>query len=263
MRNTLLITAAAIALAGCGSVKVDAGQEAVLTKQPIFFGHGGVEPSPVTTGRTFVAWSTKATIVDMRPIQAEVSFEDLMSKDGIPLHFDSVIRFRVTDSVRLIKEFGAEWYANNLEAELRNRVRQAVRKHGMNETAIDTSAIESIDNEVTLQMRDYIKRSRLPIELIKITVGKANPPDAIKHQRVATAEQQQRRLTEEQKKLAEETRLGAEQARANADNAYRAQMSLTPAQFVEMERIKMMRQVCAGGRCTIIQGDVTPIVDAR
>lgn len=263
MRKLLLAGVAALAVAGCGSAKIDAGQEGVVLKQPMFLGSGGVDPIPLKTGRAYIAWTTKVIKVNMQPIQQQVTFEDLMSSDGIPLHFDAVIRFRITDSVRLIKDYGPNWYANNLEAEFRNRVRQAVRKHGMNETAIDTTAIDAIDHEVTLAMLQYIKRSNLPIELLKITVGKANPPDAIKDQRIKTAEEQQRKLTMEQSQAAEEARLGAERARAQADNAYRQEMGLSPEQFVQIKQIDTISAVCRAGNCTFVSGGGTPIVDTR
>jgi regulator of protease activity HflC (stomatin/prohibitin superfamily) len=250
-------------LSGCSSVKVDAGQEAVLTKQPIFFGSGGVDPTPVKTGRAFVAWTTKAIVVDMRPVQAQVEFNDLMSKNGIPLDFDSALLFQVTDSVRLIEKFGPDWYQNMLAAEYQNIVRQSVRRYEMNDIAINSNAIEAIDTEVTKRLTEYIKRAGLPINLLKVSVGRANPPEDIKKQRIQTAAQEQRKLTEDQRMAAEGSRLGAEQARAAADNAYRAQMSLSPQQFVELERIKMLQQVCGGGKCTFIQGNAQPIIDAR
>jgi regulator of protease activity HflC (stomatin/prohibitin superfamily) len=123
-------------------VAPDAGHEAVLIKKPWIFGHGGVDSSPVVSGATWVAFSTDAVIVSRQPQQFGVHFEDLMSSDGVPLDFDAVIRLQITDTVRLIKDFGPNWYQNNILAEFQNRVRQAVRKHGMNETAISTKAIE-------------------------------------------------------------------------------------------------------------------------
>src|SRR5690606_10521709 len=119
------------------------------------------------------ALSTKSVIVNMQPQQYLVHFEDLMSSDGVPLDFDAVIRLQVTNSVTLIDRFGPDWFQRNVEAEFMNRVRQAVRKHGMNETAIDTKAIEEIDNEVTEAMTAYLTEAELPIRLIQVTVGKA------------------------------------------------------------------------------------------
>jgi hypothetical protein len=39
-----------------------------------------------------------------------------MSSDGVPLDFDAVIRLQVTDSVRLIANFGEKWFESNVGA---------------------------------------------------------------------------------------------------------------------------------------------------
>jgi regulator of protease activity HflC (stomatin/prohibitin superfamily) len=199
-------------------------------------------------------------------MQMHVTFDDLMSSDGVPLDFDSIIRMKITDSVALIKNFGPQWYETNVEAEFRNRVRSAVKKHGMNETAIQTTAVEAIDSEVSSGMMEYIRAARLPIALIDVTVGKANPPDAIKHQRIDTATQEQRINTERQRKLAEDQRKAAEESRAAADNAYRQAMSLSPEQFLSLESIKMQRDVCANpkSQCSFFLGaNPVPTLNVR
>jgi regulator of protease activity HflC (stomatin/prohibitin superfamily) len=248
---------------GCTVVSPDAGQEAVLVKKPLFFGHGGVDPKPVSTGLTLAAFTTQDIYVNMQPIQFTVHFDDLMSSDGVPLDFDAVIRLKIIDSVRLIKEFGPQWYENNVLAEMRNRVRQAVRKHGMNETAISTIAIEAIDTEVSQQMEVYIKKANLPVRLVDITVGKANPPDSIKHQRIETATQEQRQMTEQQRKLAEDQRKMAEESRAAADNAYREKMQLSPSQFLQLENIKMLKEAAAKNATFIVGSDVSKVYDVN
>lgn len=246
------------------SVTPNAGFEAVLIHKPIIFGHGGVDPATVKTGRKYIWFSTKHVLVYTQPRQFEVHFEDLMSSDGVPLDFDAVLRLRVIDAYRLISVFGEYWYENNVYSEFRNRVRQSVRKHGMNETAIDTKAIDAIDAEVSEAMRQYIASVKLPVEFVDVTVGKANPPDSIKDQRVATAAQQQRILTENERKKAEDARENAERSRAKADNVYRVDMQLSPDQFLRLETIKMQREVCAEGKCTFIfGGGVTPTLDVK
>lgn len=250
---------------GCQMATPDAGHEAVLVAKPWVFGHGGVFDDPVTTGSSFVAMTTNVIYVSLLPQQFEEHFDDLMSSDGVPLDFDAVIRLQVTDSVGIIKNFGPDWYGVNVKSEFRNRVRQAVRVHGMNETAISTTAIDEIDSQVSEAMELYILESALPLKLIQVTVGKANPPDSIETQRIETATQQQRQLTEEQRKLAEDSRLQAEQSRAAADNAYRNEMNLSPAQFLQLENIKMLRDVCGRTPCTfLIGGDgVSPVYNVR
>lgn len=81
---------------------------------------------------------------------------------------------------------------------------------------------------------------------------------------MATAEQEQRSNTEKQRKLAEDQRLAAEQSRAAADNAYREAMRLSPEQFLQLEAIKMQRDVCASGKCQFfIGGGVVPTLPLR
>lgn len=254
---------------GCWSintVKPNAGFEAVLVKKPLIFGHGGVDPTPVRTGLVFVAPTTDAIYVNMQPLQAEVKTDDLMTNDGVPLSFDAIIRLQVLDSVKLISGFGESWYQLNIERQFSNLIRQAVRKHGLNETAISSTAISEIDAEVSAGMESYIASIKMPVRLVAITVGKAIPPDSIKNQRIETASQQQRILTEGQVKLAEDARKMAEESRAAADNAYRNQMGLSPDQFLQLENIKMQDRVCSSqAKCTFIAnaGRSQPILDAR
>jgi exonuclease VII large subunit len=141
-------------------------------------------------------------------------------------------------------------------------VRQAVRKRGMNETAIDTSAIDAIDHEIKEALIAFFLEKKLPIKLVTMTVGKANPPDAIKSQRIETAAQQQRIQTEMQTKLAEDQRKMAEQSRAAADNAYREAMHLSPEQFIQLENIKMLKEVGHKG-ATFIIGNATPVYNVN
>lgn len=242
-------------------VKPDAGEEAVLIHKTIFFGEDGVDRTPAKTGRHYVWFTTSYTMVNMQPTQHEIHFKGtdaLMSSDGVPLEFDSVVRLQVTNSVTLVEKFGPNWYVNNIEKEFMNKVRQAVRKHGMNETAIDTHAIDDIDKEVTEAMTEYLKQGGIPVKLLKVTIGKANPPTPVKDQRIETANQQQRRLTEGQRKLAEDSRKAAEQSRAEADNAYQLAMQLSPEQFLTLENIRMQKVAAEGGKCTFIIGSAIP-----
>lgn len=242
---------------GCyHSVDVGPGEEAVLVKQPkwFFWEDGGLVSTPVRTGQMWVAYTTTSTTVDMKPQQFEVNLDDFMTSDGVPLDFHAVIRLRVVDSVKMVEGFGTDWYKNNIAMEFTTRVRQQVKKHGMNETAIETKAIEEIDAEVKKGLTSYITEKKIPVFLMDVTVGKANPPDPVKSQRIETAQQQQRIISEAQRKLAEDARKMAEQSRAAADNAYRNAMSLDPNQFLALEAIKMQHEVCAKGGCTFLIG---------
>lgn len=248
--------------AGCSRFAPDAGYETVLVKKPWFFGHGGIDPEPVKTGLTFGAITTSGINVYMQPQKFEADLKDTMTSDGVPITFHSIVVLQVTDSVKLVQGFGENWYANNLDDPFKTMVRQAVRKHGMNETAISTAAIDAIDKEIHEALGQFIEGKGLPLRLVTLTVGKANPPDSVKNQRIDTAAQQQRIQTEQQRKLAEDGRLEAEKSRAAADNAYRESMHLSPEQFIQLETIKMQAEVCGPhgkANCTFIQNGATPV----
>jgi regulator of protease activity HflC (stomatin/prohibitin superfamily) len=176
-----------------------------------------------------------------------------MTSDGVPISFHAIVVLQVTDSVAIIRSFGPNWYANNLEEPFKTMVRQAVRKRGMNETAISTTALDAIDAEIHDTLAGFIKEKGLPVRLVTMTVGRANPPDAIKNQRIETAAQEQRIQTEIQIKNAETQRKSAEEARAAADNAYRQAIGLSPEQYVQLKRVEMELKVCGEGKCTFIE----------
>lgn len=264
MKKLLIIVL--IFLSACTRVAPDAGIEAVLIKKPWFFGHGGVVDTPVKTGLEFVAFTTEKVYVDMRPLQQDLKVSDMMSADGVPLHFDAIIRFRITDSVKLVTKFGDQYYDKNVQQEFFNQIRQQIRQHGMNDMAINTRSVEDVDRNVGAGMRDYFKRADLPLELIAVTVGKVDPPDSVRDQRIETARQEQRVNTERQRKLAEDSRKQAEESRAKSDDAYRTAMQLTPNQFVQLEQIKMLREACVQGDkiCTfILNGGVVPTISIK
>ncbi len=249
---------------GCKSFAPNAGHEIVMVRKPIFFGHGGVAPDPVKTGRTYAAISTEGIDVNMQPQKFETELPDTMTSDGVPILFHAIMVLKVTDSVSLIKNFGPDWYSNNLEEPFKTMVRQSVRKRGMNETAISTTALDQIDAEIHDQLIAFIQQKSLPIELVTMTVGRANPPDSVKNQRIETATQEQRIQTEQQRKLAEDQRAAAETSRAKADNAYREALGLSPQQFIQLETIKMQQAVCGEtgkATCTFIQSGAVPTYD--
>ncbi len=252
-----------LSLSACGRATPDAGHAIVLVEKPLFFGHGGVDPVPVQTGSEWIAPTTSTIDVSMVPERHDLRLNDLMTSDGVPLDFDAIILLQVTDPVTLISHFGADWYHNNVEREFAILMRDQVKTHGMNETAIASTALDDIDRRVGTGMDAYLKQAALPVRLIGVTAGKANPPDAVKSQRIETAQQEQRALTEAQTKIAEDARKAAETSRVEADNAYRNSLGLSPQQFIELQRIKMQQEVCLRQTCTFVAGNAAALVNTR
>ena len=274
LRNIILLGIVAVIAAACGRASPDSGQEAVLIRKPWVFGHGGVASEPIKTGLTYTSITTQVVYVPVVPQLVKEHFADIMSSDGVPLSFDAYVQLRVTDSVKLVTSFSGAldpleggipaWYAYNLQGPIRNTIRMAVKKHGLNEIAITDVAGVTIEAEVKHAINAYLEHRGMPVELVDFTLGKTNPPDAIKDQRVRTAAEQQRQITEHQTQAAEEARKGAELARAEADNAYREKLGLSPEQFIHLQQIDMQKKVCDGGKCTFIIGAaISPVVNVK
>ncbi|MEO7133570.1 MAG: SPFH domain-containing protein [Vicinamibacterales bacterium] len=261
------------ALSACSTVQPDAGHEAVLVRKPLVFGSGGVDETPVKTGLKYIAFTTQGVDVNMQPRRVDQEFTDLMTLDGVPIDFHAVVTLQVTDSVKLVRDFGADtdqngvpgFWLRNLDQPFRTAVRDAVKAHGMNEMAIQATAAEDVDRVVTEHLLRIVKETGVPVKILDVSLGRANPPDAILHQRVETAAQEQRINTEKQKKLAEDQRKMAEESRAAADQAYNQKMGLNTEQYVALQAIEMQRDVCAkGGSCTFIFGaNATPLLNLR
>ena len=260
----------AIIISACSTVEPNAGEQSVLIKKPMFFGAGGIDPTPVNPGLVYTAVTTTGITVNMQPRQQVFTFDDLFTKDGVPLDFVATVQYQIVDSVKLVRDFGADdgphgmgFFIRVLDQPFRALVRDAVKKHGLNEMAINVSAAEQVDEEVTARFTEVIAKSGVPIRLISVTLGRANPPDAIKHQRIATAEQEQRQKTEQQAKLAEDQRKMHEESRAAADRAYNDKMGLNAEQFVTLRQLDALRQVCGNGNCTFYNGDSIPLLGVK
>ncbi len=270
LSRLVLIAAMASTLVACNRAAPDAGEEAVLIQKPWVFGHGGVVDEPVKTGLSFVALSTTPLYVNVQPQSFDIEFKDMMSSDGIPLDFHATLTLQVTNSVSLVKDWsgggyrdGTEnkaWYHRNIQPPTNNYVRDAFKAHDMHSLAIEASGTAAVEESVKARLSRYITERNIPVRVLDFTLGRVNPPEEIRRQRVRTAEEQQRQETEKQTKIAEDNRKAAEQARAEADNAYRQAMNLSPEQFVDLERIKMTSHVCEGQKCVFINGNATAIV---
>jgi hypothetical protein len=268
----IAIILSALTLTACGYASPDAGEVSVLVRKPWFFGDGGVDPVPVTTGSKVIAGSTDEIRVPITPQAFEVNFDNLMPSNGIPLDFHTTVRMQVTDAPELVSKWNGgatdengkpshAWFWSNVSPVYANLVRQEVKNYDMATLAFNGAAIDQIDQRVHAKLNDFIAKNKLPARLLSVTIGRATPPQEILDQRTETAAQQQREVTMAAQQKAEVARKSAEMARAEADNAYRVEMQWTPDQLIETKRIEMLKYACSRGTCII--GGATPIVNLK
>jgi regulator of protease activity HflC (stomatin/prohibitin superfamily) len=261
MNKTLTILTF-ILLTGCSSHTTDPGSEAVIIDNPWIFGHGGVRDTTQKPGLSWYWWSTRTVDVPTTPIKYDEPLDHLATADNNFINYNSYIVLQWKEPAQLVKQFGYDnWYEHNLKEQYRTIVRDVTKKYPMTNIMIDQKTLAAIESEIAEQFRKHIESTKLNVTLINVNMGKALPDDAVITEMNATAVQQQRVKTEGQRKLAEDSRLAAEQSRAGADNAYREQMKLDAAQFVQLEGIKRYSDACREGKsCVIVQGNAPVLV---
>jgi len=234
---------------GCMLVAVDAGHEGVLVQKPFFFGHGGVEPVPATTGRILLAPTTEVIDVDVRPLQYSEHF-DIISAENAPVSFDAFLIANVIEgrSPDLITRYGFNWYQNNVKEAFRTFVREEVQKYPLFELTTKPAT--------RARLQDAVEQHGIPVRLNRVVIGSILPPKGVLEQTAQTIIQEQRKITMIEFQKAEESREKAEKQRGMADRAYREHLGLTAPEFVDLRRIEVQKEIVqhAPSNLTIIMG---------
>ena len=244
--------------AGCILVPIDAGHEGVMVEKPFFFGHGGVDPVPATTGRIWVAPTTQVIDVDIRPIQFSEHF-DIISAENAPVSFDAFLIANVMEgrSPELINRFGPNWYNSNVKEAFRTFVREEVQKYQLFQLTTDPTTRAKVQDAVAQEVRTkLIDKQNIPVRVNRIVIGSILPPKGVLEQTAETIKQEQRRITMVEFQKAEQAREKAERQRGTADRAYRETLGLTAPEFVDLRRIEVQKEIVqhAPSALTIIMG---------
>lgn len=243
----------ALVSAGCHSVEPDAGEEAVLIYKPWIFGHGGVEKQPITTGLTWVAWTTGAVIYNIKPMQFDELFTDMITKDNNPVDFNAYIEIRIIggSTPELHEKWGNDWYKNKIQEKFRTFNRDYCRSKTMFELTTGGAEITGdMQNSLMNQVVEYVAQITTkdgfktpPLEINRVTVGKISPPKDVIEETIKTAAQKQRIKTEQSRAEAELSRKQAEQNKALADMAYRNQMSMSNVEYLKLRSIEIQKEM--------------------
>jgi regulator of protease activity HflC (stomatin/prohibitin superfamily) len=255
----------------CCRTTVEPGHEKVFNRKPaIFLWMGGVSPEPLKSGSAFIAPTTSEIDVNMLPQTFDEEFKDIMPRDNNPVDYHAAVRLRIVDSVGMVKNFGTDWYRNNVQRPFQTMNRQELRQYSMPELALQQEVVATVESSLKKQLADYLASIRrkdgtpggLPVEVQDVTLGRISPQPEIIASYNETGVQQQRAKTEAQRAAAEVARKDAETRRALADRAYEETMGLTPAQYIQLQQIKMCGE--KAGACTVIlNGSATPVVSVK
>ncbi len=232
---------AAVTFSSCHGVRPNADEEAVLIEKPWFFGHGGVNESPVTTGCTWCWWSTSSETFKVVPIQYEETLDDIISNDNTPLDFQTQIVLKVQPGKTpiLLKNYGTNWYKNNVRKVYTDMTTHFVSQYSPFDLTSNHEVIAHIDSLVKNGMTQYIaklsKDREFPVTVENVITGRGKPNQAQLKEMNNTAAQIQAKQTQERRREMEVAREQAERQRAVSDKAYQNQMGLTADQFISLK----------------------------
>ena len=230
-----------IALLSCHGVRPNAGEEAVLIYKPWFFGHGGVDQTPVQTGLTWCWWTTDAVTYIITPYKWQVNMDDLFSNDNTPLDFHTAVVTQIKKGKTpiLLENYGNNWFDNNVFNFFCNRVRDHVSQHSPFDLMSNREVLNKIDSILLVELRAHIaelsKDRELPIDIKQVVIGKAIPNKEQLDEMNRTAKAVQAKQTQEREAEVQLAREKAERQRAVADKAYQNEMGLSTQQFIQLK----------------------------
>lgn len=268
MPSLIMVFVLMSTISSCHGVRPDADEESVLIKKPWFFGHGGVDNEPVETGCAWCVWTTSSETFKITPQRYDEVFDDIFSNDNTPLDFNTYIMIQIKKGKTpiLLKNYGKNWYKNNIQVPYRNYTREEVSKYSPFDLISNREVLNKIDSAVVAKMQNYLatlsKNAEFPIIIKSITTGAAKPNKDQLTEMNATAAAIQKTKTQQRNEEMETARANAEQARAIADKAYMNAMNLSAEQFIQLKYIEMIDKK-QGANIDVMVGPATSMWNIR
>ena len=260
----LLSVVTLMVFTSCYRVMPDAGVESVLIKKPYFFGHGGVEQEPVSTGATWCWWTTDYKNFTITPITITEDFINMIPSDNTPVSFSAYLKVQVQSgsTPKLYQLFGEKWYEHSLQASFRTMVRDKACAFKMFDLASKREISAKLEQDIFKDITAYAAKIKIPVDIMQVSIGAITPPEQVLTETKNTAAQNQSILTQDARANAELARKQAEINKAIADRAYQTQMGMTTAEYqhqrqleIEKEKVELIKD---NKNITIIFGS-TPI----
>ena len=235
---------AMLAMTSCHGVAPDADEESVLIEKPWFFGHGGVQMTPVESGLTWCWWSTHSETFKIIPVKHQVDMNDLFSDDNTPLDFHTIIITQIEKGKTpvLLQNYGKDWFDTNIYNEYCKFVRNHISQNSPFDLMSNRQVLDEIDAKVLKQTQELVaklsKDKEFPVIIKQVTIGKAIPNEKQLEEMNNTAKAVQAKQTQERETEVQIAREKAERQRAKADKAYMEEMHLSPSDFISLKWIE-------------------------
>lgn len=243
---TILIMS--IIATSCTLAVVDGDEVGVFIKQPLFFGEGGVDNHPLLQGSEWCVFSTDFVTYKSVNVKYSESFDDIASDDGTPLDMTAHVFIRIIPEKAAIlhKNYGPEWYNNNIKEVFRERVRNFISTYNMRSLISEREIYDSVKIDIIQDLREYISHceetKEFPIEVTNVIVDKAKPNEGVLEELNNTAIFMQQSQTESMKQEMQKQRDKTEYLRAIADKRYQQTMNLDSEQFIQLKALDIELQ---------------------
>lgn len=254
-----------VTLTSCYRVKPDGDEESVLILKPMFFGHGGIEKTPISSGATWCAITTNHIEFKIVPINIEEKFTEVMTKDNTPLGtiINITLQIKRGESPVLYENFGEKWYDNSLSPGLRTIVRNEFSKYELFDLSSKRETSVNIQKYLKTYLTKQIDTLGLPVKVINVSIAGISPPEEVLNETKKTAAHNQEIYSQTQRALAEAARKNAEVNKAIADKAYQQEMGMTTQEYlalrhleIEKEKVELIKN---NKNISIIFGNAQPV----
>lgn len=269
MKKFILFLMCLLTLSSCHRVTPNADEEAVLIYKPLFFGSGGVDNEAVSTGSTWCVFSTSEEYFKIVPVRYDITFDDIMSNDNTPLDYATYLTLQIEQgkSPVLMRNYGKDWFKNNVEAVYRNFVREEISKYSPFDLMSNREVCTKIDNAVKTKVDKYFaslsSKKEFPVTCTQVITGRAKPNQKQLDEMNNTAAAIQAKQTQERKAEMELAREKAEKQRAIADKAYMSSLNLTPGQFIQLKAWEIIEKKQGANIDVLISPSADPMWNIR
>jgi len=223
----------------------------------------------VPTGSKWVWSTTKHETFKIVPIRYYVEFNDIMSNDNTPLDYSTNVTLQIEPgkSPILLKNYGSDWFINNIEATYRNYVREEISKYSPFDLMSNREVCSNIDSVLLVKVTGYIDRLSLsrefPVKCLQVITGRAKPNEKQLAEMNNTAAAIQAKQTQERNAEMEVAREKAERQRALADKAYMKELNLTTSQFIQLRSWEIIEKSNANIDVLVSQNGADPVWNIR
>ncbi len=244
-----LALAAALALAGCASVRP--GQVGVLWNIG-----SGTQKEIFPEGVHLIAPWNQLSVYDLRA-QSHNEVLDVIAVNGLAIRLDATVRYHLVpgEVVALQEEIGPDYYMTILEPVLRSEARRVIGRYTPEE--IYSTKRDVIERETREGVEAKIGGKHITLEAVLVRDVELPPTIRAAIDRKLQAEQDVLRMKyvlDVARAQAEERRI---EARGIADYNQLITASLTPA-ILEYERIRQLEQLAQSANAkTVVMGPGT------